>query len=80
MAYNPPESKREIRDTLFCLGVQKEEQRYDTDKGHVWSFYLPETKADIDIYSPRFIRYKKKAYRSLYEVKLQLMEDFKDRI
>lgn len=80
MAYNPPELKREIRDTLFCLGVKSEEQRINTPKGHVWSFYLPEIKADIDIYSPRFMRFQKKVYRSTYELKLQIMTVFKDRI
>ena len=80
MAYNPPETKREIRDTLFCLGVEKTEARYDTPKGHVWSFYLPETKSDIDIYSPSFMRYKKKVYKSTYELKLALISDFRFKI
>ena len=77
MSYNPPESKREIRDTLFCLGVEKEEARLDTDKGHIWHFRIPSIKADIDIYSPKFIRFKKKVYRSTYEVKLSLIEEFR---
>lgn len=76
MSYNPPINKQEIRDTLFCLGVDKTEQRLDTPKGHVWSFTLPEIKADVDIYSDRFIRFDKKVYRSLYDVKLALIERF----
>lgn len=77
MSYNPPENKREIRDTLFCLGVEKKEQRLETPRGHVWSFELPEIKSDVDIYSDRFIRFDKKVYRSLRDVKLALIERFR---
>lgn len=80
MAYNPPELKHELKDTLFCLGVTYEYQRFNTDKGHVWSFYIPEIKADVDIYGPKFIRFKKKVYRSLHEVKLALIETFHHKI
>lgn len=80
MAWNPPESKREISDTLFCLGVNAEYQRIDTNRGHVWCFRLPDTRTDIDIYSPKFIRVNKKLYKNLYDVKIALMNIYKDKI
>ena len=80
MAWNPPESKRELRDTLFCLGVPYEYQRIDTDKGHVWSFHLPDTRTDVDIYSPKFIRVNRKVYKSLVDVKIALMSIYKENI
>jgi hypothetical protein len=80
MAYNPPDLREEIRDTLFCLGAVYEYQRLDTDKGHVWHFFLPELGKDIDIYSARFIRYGKKRMNSPYEAKVALMQDFQEKI
>jgi hypothetical protein len=77
MSYNPPDLKYEIRDTLFCLGVPYEYQRINTDKGHVWSFFLPDTKTDVDIYGPKFIRVNKKRVHSTYEAKLLLMNLYK---
>jgi hypothetical protein len=80
MSFNPPDLKYEMKDTLFCLGVPYEYQRLNTPKGHVWSFFLPETKSDLDIYGPRFIRFNKKVYRSMYEAKRAVMEKFHDHI
>jgi hypothetical protein len=77
MAYNPPDTKREIRDTLFCLGIPKQEARLDTDRGHIWHFRLTEARVDIDIYSPRFLRYNKKRYHSAHELKLALIQDYR---
>jgi hypothetical protein len=75
MAYNPPDTREEIRDTLFCIGIPYEYQRLDTPKGHVWSFSLPDKK-EVDIYSPSFLRYGKKRYHSAYELKLALMQEY----
>ena len=80
MSFNPPDLKYEIKDTLFCLGVEYEYTRHNIDKGHVWSFFLPETKTDLDVYGPKFIRFDRKVYRSMYDVKQALIEKFRDRI
>jgi len=80
MSYNPPDLKYELKDTLFCMGIPYEYTRLNTAKGHVWSFFIPETNSDIDVYGPRFIRFDRKVYRNMYEVKRAVMEKFRHKI
>ena len=76
MSWNPPELKHEMQDTLFCIGLEYEYESMKTDKGLVRSFHLVKSDEYIDIYSQRFIRYAKKRYNSLYDLKLHLLQKF----
>ena len=77
MSYNPPDLKYEMKDHLFCLGLDYKYERINTPKGHVWSFFIPSIDRYIDVYGPYFIKFDKKVYKSLYEMKCELINRFR---
>lgn len=71
MAYNPPELRQEIRDTLVCMAIPFEYERVNTDKGHTWVFNLDIGKIVISGYNR--IKLGKKSFKSAYDLKRELM-------
>lgn len=75
MAWNPPETREEIKDTLFFLGVSYVYEKLNEPKGHIYFFELPEDNF-ISIYSPRFMKFNKKVFKNPYDLKREIMRAY----
>jgi|JI10StandDraft_1071094.scaffolds.fasta_scaffold90578_8 hypothetical protein len=80
MGYNPPEIREEIKDTLFCLGVEYVYAKVQTPKGHTWLFILPDTNTRIQIWGAFSVTMNGKRIRNTYELKLALMDLYREKI
>lgn len=75
MAFNPPDTRDEIRDTLVFMGIPYSYEKLNTPKGHVFTFDLG--KNFISIYGPRFLKLDKQRFNSTYDLKLAIMEKYR---
>ncbi len=75
MAFNPPDTRDEIRDTLVFMGIPYKYEKLNTPKGHVFAFDLG--KHFISIYGPQFLKMDKTKFTSTYDLKLAIMREFR---
>lgn len=75
MAWNPPETREEIRDTLFFMGIPYVYEKLKEPRGHVYFFELPKENF-ISIYSPNYMKFNKKTFKSPYDLKREIMRVF----
>lgn len=85
MAYNPPDTRDDIRDTLGFMQISYKYEKLNTNKGHVFSFEIEDGAGCISIYSPSFISCqfpgkKKERYNSCYEAKLAILHNYRHTI
>ena len=76
MAYNPPEVKQELEDTLFCVGQKFTYETVRTGTDIVRVFTLVDG-SKIQAYSHTTIWFDDKK-RDMYNTKLALMEKYLD--
>ena len=78
MSFNPPDTRDEIRDTLFFMGVP---HRYDKRQGRYGhEYHLRSERADVVIRSPRNIIVNRERLTSAYAAKRSLMTIYSDRL
>lgn len=82
MAYNPPDTRDEIRDTLGCIGIPYRYEKVQGPKGHAYNFELQDGLGDICIYSPSYITWigknkKRERFGSVYETKLGIIQQYR---
>ena len=75
MAWNPPETREEIKDSLFFVGISYVYEKLKEPKGHVYFFELPDENF-ISIYSPKFMKFNKKTFKNPYDLKREIMRTY----
>ena len=75
MAWNPPETREEIRDTLFFMGISYLYEKVMEPRGHVYFFELPDGNS-IKIYSPNTMKFNKKIFKHPYDLKREIMRAY----
>ncbi len=75
MAFNPPETRDEIRDTLYFLGIPYSYEKIKSPKGHVFTFDLG--KHFISIYGPGFLKMGKTRFTSAYDLKCAILQEYR---
>lgn len=79
MCYNPPESREQIKDTLFCIGIPYSYEKIKETTRHIYVFDLPQRNT-VQIYSPNYMKMNKKAYKSVHELQRAIMQKYADLI
>lgn len=80
MSFNPPDTRDEIRDTLYFMGIVNTYRKVDGPKGHAFTFTLWDSGLFINILGPRSIFIGKQRFTDTYTAKLQLMKFYQSSI
>ena len=78
--YNPPDLRNDIQDTLFCLNVEYVYAKVRTPRGHTWVFILPDKQIRIQIFGFNTITMDGKRIKNIYELKLKLIDLYRETI